>query len=659
MSLENSPKFLLNFSEVEMNGNGEKHFYQFKSFRLNVEERQLLQNESVVSLTPKAFDLLAVLVEQNGHLVEKDELLRTVWADSFVEEANIPRIVHTLRKTLGEDENGNKFIETVAKKGYRFVAEVTEIPAGNAARRQTDAEKDKPTDAPPVEEKSLRPRVSASPRLILFAVGFLSAAFLILFLSFSFRSDFSGSQNTAKSIAVLPVKPINAANRDELYEIGIAAALIDRLGTMKGFLIRPLEATRKYADIAQDPIAAGREQQTDYVLASNYQIADGRVRLTAQLYSVRGGQIEETYKIEKEASGVFAVQDAIAGEIGNLLKTRFATTLGESSAKRGTTNEEAYRLYLQGKNMRMKRNLADFKKSIEYFEQAIRLDPNYASAYAGLAGATLNAEMSNVNTARGAAEKQQSAEKVKEILARALQLDPNLADAYAVRGNLEFIFNWNLDGAEKNLLRALELEPNNDHAHWVYSLVLAYRGRFDEAFKEIETAQSIHPGALMYMRDRGRYLYYTRRYDEAISQLKRVIELDENFVTAYGWLWRACELKGDTGAAYDSFIKRERKVNSEKAEIFQKAYETGGWQAVKRKHLEINKPDAIKPRANVYFEMAGNAAFLGEKDHAFEFLGKAVEQRDWQIIMLNVEPMFDPLRDDPRFDELVRRAGLK
>jgi DNA-binding winged helix-turn-helix (wHTH) protein len=126
MYLEISPSFLLNFSECEMNGE-EKIFYQFKSFRLDVDERQLLHNDLPVSLTPKAFDVLTVLVERNGHLVEKDELLRNVWSDSFVEEANVARIVHTLRKVLGEDENGNKFIETVAKKGYRFVAEVDEV----------------------------------------------------------------------------------------------------------------------------------------------------------------------------------------------------------------------------------------------------------------------------------------------------------------------------------------------------------------------------------------------------------------------------------------------------------------------------------------------------------------------------------------------------
>ena len=671
MSLQNCPNFVLNLSECDVNGE-KKHFYQFKSFRLNVEERQLLNNNAPVALTPKAFDVLAVLIERGGHLIERDDLMNRVWADSFVEEQNITRIIHLLRKTLGEDENGNKFIETVAKKGYRFVAEVTEVrepslPETSAAAggfpdgRQSAAtvgSRNSAIEEMPTADRRLPAEVKPKnkSRIILFAVGFLSAIFLLVLLSFSFQSKSSSNPNTVRSIAVLPVKPIGAANRDEIYEVGIAESLITKLGAMKGFIVRPIGATRKYSDIEQDPIAAGKEQKTDYVLAANYQITNGKIRITAQLYNVESGQIEETYKSEKDTGDIFALQDSIAGDIGKLLQTRFAVTANITMARRGTNSEEAYRLYLQGKNMMMKRNFDDFKKSVEYFEQAIRLDPNYASAYAGLAGASIGAEISNVNTTRNAAEKAQSAEKIKETLAKALQIDPNLAEAYAVRGDLDFIHDWNLDNAEKNLLRALELEPNNDHAHWLYSLVLAYRGRFDEAIKEVEIAQSIYPGALMYMRDRGRYLYYARRYDEAIEQLNRVIDLDEDFDTAYRWLWRSYELKGDTDAAYRIFIKRLQKTNPDRVEILQKSYESGGWQAVRRKQLELNKLDG---NSDTYFEMARQTAVLGEKDEAFDFLNKAIEQRDWQIIMLNVEPMLDNLRGDPRFDELVKRVGLK
>ena len=183
-----------------------------------------------------------------------------------------------------------------------------------------------------------------------------------------------------KSIAVLPLKPINSANRDEIYEIGIADSLIHQLGSMNGIVVRPLSAIRKYADVGQDPLAAGREQQVDYVLASNYQLAGGRIRVTAQLFNVANGQIEETYKSEKDAGDVFAMQDAIAGEVGNKLSARFGSTSSGATAKRGTTNEEAYRLYLQGIYLNDKRTTSDSRKAVEAFEQAIRLDLNYARA---------------------------------------------------------------------------------------------------------------------------------------------------------------------------------------------------------------------------------------------------------------------------------------
>ncbi len=322
MSLENFPNFLLNFSEFEMNGE-EKHFYRFKSFRLDVEERQLFHNTEAVPLTPKVFDELAVLVEHNGHLVEKDELLRVVWSDSFVEEANIARIVHTLRKVLGEDENGNKFIETVAKKGYRFVAKVTEVPFGDGeTERRRDGEKVSEESPRLPVSASQRLSVSPSPRLILFAVGFVSAVSLIFLLSFNRQSESSVKPNDVKSIAVLPLKPLTAENREPIYEFGIADSLINKLSSAKGLIVRPLSATRQYADIEQDAIAAGREQKVDYVLGSNYQILGGKIRITSQLINVQSGLVEEVFQVEQENSSIFSVQDAVVANIGQLLLKR-------------------------------------------------------------------------------------------------------------------------------------------------------------------------------------------------------------------------------------------------------------------------------------------------------------------------------------------------
>ncbi len=653
MSLGKFPEFLLNLSESEMSREG-NHSYCFKSFRLEVEDRQLFRDGVPVSLEPKVFDVLVRLVENSGHLVEKDELLRSVWADSFVEESNISRVVYTLRKALGKDENGNKFIETVAKKGYRFVAEVEEI----SARETSKSENGNRYSAGTIEnfsgsESELSPigadvqlvaERKRAPRVILFGVGFLSAIFLIVALSFNFQFNSSVKGKRIQSLAVLPVKPVNAANRDDLYEIGIAESIIHRMSAAKGFYVRPLSATRQYTDLAQDPVAAGREQKTDYVLASNYQIADGKVRVTAQLFNVATGQIEETYKTEKEAGSFFALQDAIANEIGNLLQTRFAIIFNKPTARRGTTNEDAYRLYLQGKNLAMFGKKEGFKKAIECFEQAIKLDPSFARAYARMAFAYYAGGISQ-NSSDNAA-------KVRELVNKALELDPNLAEAYVSRGFVNGVYDWDFRASEKDYLRAIELEPNNDTAHWLYAMNLSNRGRFDEALTEIETAQAIDPGATMYMEHRGRILYYARRYDEAITQFQQMIDLDDRPNQPYAGLSRIYEIKGDYAAAYQFFLKREeRSPRKDRLEIYQKVYETAGWLGVRRELAESLGFNL--------FDLARLYALQGEKDAAFEYLNKSVEKREWFIVTLNVEPALDNLRGDPRFDELLGRVGLK
>lgn len=663
MSLENSPSFLLNFSEWDVNGeNG--HFYRFKSFRLDVEERRLLQHNTKVMLTPKAFDVLAVLVERSGHLVEKHELLRIVWADSFVEEANIARIIHTLRKALGDDGNGNKFIETVPKKGYRFVTKVnthckssepkTENDGQNAAKSvgmRIAAESPVPSSA---EGKTIREPViipKDSARILLFTAGLVCGFLLFLILITDYPSlsvQPAASLPKVKTIAVLPLKPVNAADRDEIYEIGIADSLIQRISSIKGFVVRPLSATRKYAGIEQDALAAGREQQVDYVITADYQLADGKVRVAARLFNVANGVIENTYQGEKSVQDVFAMQDAVAGELGNVLLERSATAASLPAIRRGTTNEEAYRLYLLGKSLTARRNPEDTAKAIDYFEQAIRLDPNFARAYSAKAQAFITAGII------GSGFPREEFEKAKTAVTRALELDGNLGEGYRVLGDLKHIYEWDSAGAEKAWRRGFEREP---HAESRYPGYLAMSGRFDEALAAIETMLAADPNSLALQRDRGLILYLARRYDEAIVQLKRVLELDENYAHARGVLKQAYEMKGDQAGAYEEFIKLQKRANPAHLALYQKLYETAGWQAVKHKWLAMEKKNENKPAAN-YYRLARLSALLGKKEQAFGYLHKSVEKRQGQLRMLKVEPYFDSLRDDARFHELVRRVGL-
>jgi DNA-binding winged helix-turn-helix (wHTH) protein/TolB-like protein len=324
-----------------------KRLYEFGDFRLDLAEKVLLRDGESVPITPKVFETLRVFVQHAGRLIEKDELMQKLWQDRFVEESNLTFNIKMLRRALGDDAAKPLFIETVPKRGYRFIAEVRRVKAAEEetekntglstdssdtfslispshkgavvalADWQHKADENKPEEGEVETQSDLVPaRTDASaPIKKRAASSFLSrktlAAFALAALLvgaiglgyyfFSAKKTVSGAVGK-KSIAVLPFKPINSANRDEIYEGGIADSLINQLSSMKGFIVRPLSATRQYADIAQDPIAAGREQQVDYVLASNYQLAGGKIKVTSQLFNVANGQIEETYKSEKDAT---------------------------------------------------------------------------------------------------------------------------------------------------------------------------------------------------------------------------------------------------------------------------------------------------------------------------------------------------------------------
>ncbi len=640
----------------------ESNLYRFKAFRLDVEDRRLYRNGIPIPLEPKAFDVLTLLVENSGHLVEKDELLQTVWADSFVEESNVARVVYTLRRTLGEDDG--KLIETVPKKGYRFVADVEhetgilQVGGENGNRTVEQAGQvastiepsfapDKIPGADGVDhtKKVWRPWIGLA--LVAVTISILLVAGSFFYLS----SPSTTTANTFSKIAVLPLTPISSGNRNELYENGVADSLILKLSSSRSFFVTPLSVTRRYAGVEYDPRAVGKNLNVDYVLVTNYQLAEGKIRITSQLMNVETGLIDETYKGEKDAGRIFAAQDAIATELGNVLFARFGAELPVPGRKRGTANEDAYWSYLQGKNLMDRRSANNSEKAISYFEEAIRLDPAFARAYAGLALGyrTLGS--------LGGGHPREMLMKANAAALRSLELDPELPEAYVVLGDIKPKFEYDWVGARENLLRAIELDPNNDLAHATYSELLAETGHFDEALAEKDTALSIDPRSLVYQRDRGRILYYSRRYDLAIIQLKRVIELDENFQTAYGWMWLAYAMKGDAASAYEFFIRLMQKTEPGRVETLQNAYKTAGWEGVLKRQLELQKLNEHE-LSNSYYQMARISSLLGEKEAAFDYLKKTMEKGHSQIVMLKVEPAFDNLRDDPRFSDVLRQIGL-
>jgi DNA-binding winged helix-turn-helix (wHTH) protein/tetratricopeptide (TPR) repeat protein len=644
--------------------------FEFGPFSLDAAEHTLRRDGRTVPLRPKVFDILLALVERRGRLVGKEELIESVWPEQHVEEGNLNKTVSLLRLALGEGGDGGSYIETVPKRGYRFVAPVK--------TKESGATVEKPVDFTDVQsngfsgdvleevgtaEDFANPRADAfvplkkqatanlpSPKTLT-ALGLVIVASLIgaICLGYYFFHSRKTERGDKISIAVLPLKPINTANRDDIYEVGIADSLIIKLSSMKGLLVRPLSATRKYADISQDPIEAGKEQQVDYVLASNYQLAGRKIRITSQLFNVVNGQVEEIYISEKDASDVFAMQDAVAGELGDKLSVRLVVQSGGPAVRRGTANEEAYRLYHQAMYLYDRRNLANAHKAVELLERAIQLDPGFARAWAGKAHVHRALANFSGNT-------HEEYRESMEAINRALELDKNLADAHSALCENKFFYERDFYGAEIECKRAIELEPNSSLGHQVYSRNLMVQERFDESIAEIKTAIDLEPTSLFSQRNFGIAFYYARRYPEAVAQFKRVTEMDPTFGATYPWLINTLKLQGNEAEAFEWFVKWQgvRGANEETLEVFKTAYQRSGWRGVGLER--VKRFDESKIRT--YFMEACMAAQADNKNKALEYLENSYRRREWGMAYIRFEPALDVLRGDPRFDDLVRRVGL-
>ena len=648
-----------------------KQIFEFGPFSLDAAEHTLRREGRTVPLRPKVFDILLVLVERRGRLVRKDELIESVWPEQHVEEGNLNKTVSLLRLALGEGGDGGTYIETVPKRGYRFVAPVTTKESGATVEKVVDF-----TDVQSngfsvdVLEEVGTAKDFANPGIDVFvplkkqaaanlrspktltALGLVIVASLIgaICLGYYFFHSRKTEGGDTKSIAVLPLKPIDTANRDEIYEVGIADLLIIKLSSMKGLQVRSLSATRKYADLAQEPIAAGKELQVDYVLASNYQLAGRKIRITSQLFNVANGQVEEIYISEKDAGDVLAMQDAVAGELLDKVSVRLVVQPGGLAGRRGTTNEEAYRLYHQAMYLYDRRNLANAQKAVELMERAIQLDPKFARAWAGKAHVHRALANFSGNT-------HEEYRKSMEAINRALELDKNLADAHSALCENKFFYERDFDGAELECKRAIELEPNSSLGHQVYSRNLMVQERFDESIAEIKTAIDLEPTSLFSQRNFGIAFYYARRYPEAVAQFKRVTEMDPTFEATYPWLINTLKLQGHEAEAFEWFVKWQgvQGADQETLQAFKTAYQRSGWRGLGLER--VKRFDESKIRT--YFMEACMAAQADNTNKALEYLENSYRRREWGMAYIRFEPALDVLRSDPRFDDLVRRVGWK
>ena len=648
--------------------------YQFDDVRVDLDTFEVFKADNAVRLEPKAFEVLIFLIQNQGRLVEKRELLDAVWREAFVTENAMTRVIAQLRKALGDGSKQARYIETVPTRGYRFIAKVErkQRPGLNedvSTLDQTPSD-DESAQAPSDGGKpgmGVSPDVEVTPsallsRPVVVAAGLVALVLSAIVLYYIFTP---GEPNpvpnsaTPRSIAVLPFKPVVSEGRDESLEMGMAETLITKFSSIERLTVRPINAVRNYADPGQDPLAAGRELRVDLILEGSFQRSGDRIRITSHLWHVADGKMIWSDKRDQQYADIFAVQDSIAERVTRALALRLSPEEKKRLTKHHTEYTEAYNLFVKG-SFHLQRGLGDsaeedVRKAVTYLEAAVDKDPAYALAYAYLAGSY--ALLSR--NAFGLFPPKENLPKAKQAALKALELDDTLSESHLALAIIQYLYEWDWESAEENLNRAIELDPNNSMAHNLYSSYLAIMGRHDESIAEIKRAIEIDPVNLGHQVELGLRLLNARLPDQAIEQFRRVLEMDPNkpgVSNLIAWAYDAKGMHQEAIAIYLSEIKRfgENPVILSSLGV---AYADAGQKDKAQNIIRDLKGRTGRGYISPYL-LAGIYAHLGDRDQTMIWLEKAYESRDDWMMWLKVQNWPDGVRSDERFVELMRRMNF-
>ncbi|HEY5404109.1 MAG TPA: winged helix-turn-helix domain-containing protein [Pyrinomonadaceae bacterium] len=640
-----------------------KQLYEFGAFCLDPAEHTLLRDGQPIPLRPKVYDLLVVLVENRGHLVDKEQLMSSVWAEEFVEEGNINKNISMLRQALGESGGGTKFIETVPKRGYRFVAEVREVNNNRQAELLTQAAA-RPTHEhqPPREnhEQSLPlpPPMQVQVKrfnkhwIALVGVPLLVLAAIVYVVLTRQRSR--SATPAVRSIVVLPFQNLSGdASQDYLVD-GVTDALIGDLAQIGALRVISRTSAMHYKGTNKSLPEIAKELNVDAVVEGTVQRSGERVHVRAQLIHAASDSHLWAADYDRDSRDILDLQSEVARAIASEVSIKITPAEQRLLVPKRTIARAAIDNYLQGRYFWNRRTEEDMRKAIGYFEAAISADANYAQAYAGLADS-----YNQLGTVMIGVMPPSEARRTGEIAARkGLEIDNEVAEAHAALAYENF-FNWNWASAEEEFKRSIQLNPNYASAHSHFALYLVARERVDEAVAETNRAQELDPLSLSISASRGFLLMNARRYEEAIEQERRVIAIDPNHYQAHWFLALTYLANRQIDQAIATSEKAVAISNRAPAAlgVLGMAYGAAGRKGeanqILNELLQLEKQRYVSPMAFVYVYTG-----LGNKDQSFAWLEKAHQERSNGIAFFKVSPTVDQLRSDPRFADLLKRIGL-
>jgi TolB-like protein/DNA-binding winged helix-turn-helix (wHTH) protein/Tfp pilus assembly protein PilF len=613
----------------------DRHFYEFGRFRLDPIGRVIYRGNEVVPVPPKAADALLLLVQNAGHVVEKEELLRRLWPDTAVEEGSLTRTISILRKSLGDGEEGQEYIATVSKRGYRFVAAVTTVEESSISGVMSRG--------------STRFQWKRAWTVALIAIFVVGSAY------FGWRNLRSGrTEQRRLMVAVLPVQNLTGDAERQYIADGLTEEIIAELSRYNPERLGVIARTSSmaYRITGKTVQQIGGELGVDYLVESSLRADGDRMRITSQLVRVQDQThiwsatydrtLHDLLSLEAEVS------QAIALNIGVKLQTAARSRLTPGRP----INPDAYLAYLEGRYYWNRRSPEALELAITHFQQAIQLDPSYALAYDGLADAYASQVLiSDVPPL-------EVFPKAKAAALKALELDGELAEAHTSLAYLKFWYDWDWSGAETEFKRALDLNPGYATGHQWYAEFLRLMGRQEEAIAENRKALELDPLSLIINMESGLPYYQERRYDEAIPYYRKTLELDPNFGLAHCVLAWSYEGKGQYPEAIAA-LEKARQLDDSSAvlaslgHVYAVTGRTRDAERIIAQLRERAKTQYVSP----YF-LSSIYAGLHEDQRALDALDEAYTKHDWVLLWLNVGRTMDPLRSQPRFVNLERRLNF-
>jgi TolB-like protein/DNA-binding winged helix-turn-helix (wHTH) protein/Tfp pilus assembly protein PilF len=626
-------------------------------FEFDPRAQKLCRAGRLLKLERIPTEILLLLIEKNGELVTRDQIVERVWGEgAFLDTDNsINGAVRKIRQVLRDDPENPRFIQTVTGRGYRFIAPVTP-----AAPLDPDPPADRPVadvlspDAPPERI----PSRDSSRWLRVSLIGIVVLAAGLAAHLYNLRSHAPTPGHPPRPmLAVLPFENLTGDPEQEYFSDGLTEEMISQLGNLDpshlGVIARTSVMRYKHTDESLDRI--GRELGVQYALEGSVRRDADKVRITAQLIQVKDQSHIWARQYDRDLSNLLALQAEIAQEIA----AQIQLTLGDHRrldtarpSSPGPSGYEAYDLYLKGRFFWNKRTGRGFQQAIDYFQQAIAKDPNYSRAYTGLA------DSYTLLGGYNAVPQTESMPKARSAALKALELDPDLAEAHTSLALIEENFDYDWQTAEKEYRRAIELNPNYATAHHWYAEYLSLQGRFPEALAESESARELDPLSLIIAADHAMILFYARQYDASIAQFRSVKEMEPAFPRA--------------GMVVAPYIEN-RQFAEALAELkdWDNAYGEGAWSWAWRAFVygrsgqNAQAQQALAKVRQYYHQgfrspdpMLWALIGVGDRDQAFVWLEKAYSDHSNVLTSLKVNPAFDALRPDPRFQNLMRRVRL-